>query len=459
MIKGHVTIDLHNHQSGFTERIEQDNLVTDAVGILASAYAGANMTDKFMPIAKKALGGLMLFDDTLEEDAANIYFPGDAHLVGFAGQWNNTSNPLCGSLNVQETHATDTGYETVWDFSTSQANGVISALALTAEPESDIINNQFTGIDHRISMHNLNIGNNLDIVAIANSPEQMMYTLVNDYTGDINNYGIIREYDPNRKIYTSKFKLKVYKEYVPIKEYKVADHINMADVPEQIKEIELKIESKKEYFNDGIINPKNHILNAYDGHAYMVYSDGNDSGDGHFTYQRIKLSDYSFDVEDQVEVSLPNTSIYGGLSMKAVCRGKCFLAGKDARYIYIVDLANTADIKTADLGEGWKIIYNNSSGRFYVEPGGTVKIEVKKGENIFSEAIIYPDGKVILNRERTSANYIKKCELVTDSLIAYNEKYGYPVKNYLGTICNLTTPITKTAATSMKITYTLTDEV
>lgn len=216
MIKGHVTIELHNHRSGFTERIEQDNLVTDAVGILASAYAGANMTDKFMPIAKNALGGLMLFDDTLEEDAANIYFSGDAHLVGFAGQWNNTSNPLCGSLNVQETHATDTGYETVWDFSTSQANGTISALALTAAPENDIKSNPFTGREYTSGMHIINKGSTVLVEVIMNSHEQMMYTLSNIYINNSPyNYGIKTEYDSNREVYTYKIKMSVQKEYLP----------------------------------------------------------------------------------------------------------------------------------------------------------------------------------------------------------------------------------------------------
>ena len=34
--------------------------------------------------------------------------------------------------------------------------------------------------------------------------------------------------------------------------------------------------------------------------------------------------------------------------------------------------------------------------------------------------------------------------------------YAY-VRNYLGTICNLSSPVVKTSAQSMKITYTLTD--
>lgn len=454
MIKGHVTIDLHNHRSGFTERIEQDNLVTDAVGILASVYAGADRTSEIMPIAKKALGGLMLFDGALEEDTSNIYFPGNVHLVGFAGQWENTSNPLCGSLNIQETHATDTGYETVWEFSTSQANGTISALALTAAPEGHGKNNPFS-VQTRSTinaLHNLNRGDLYEITSIANSPEQMAYLIRRE--SNINS-GITTQYDSNRKIYTHKITIGIFKEYVPLKRYKVADPINRADIPVEVKEIELVVESTKTIGNIGDVRA--YIKNAYDGYAYIVHSDGNDSGDGHFTYQRIKLSDYSFDVEDPVKVTLPDTSVNGSIKGAAICRGKCFIVGKDTRYIYIVDLANTADIKTADLGEGWWINMSNATTKFITDPGGTVRIRVFDGENT-GYAIIYPDGEVIKNAMTGSLTGEECYETVTDSLVAHLGTYSCTIKNYLGTICNLITPITKTAETSMKIIYTLTDE-
>jgi hypothetical protein len=51
---------------------------------------------------------------------------------------------------------------------------------------------------------------------------------------------------------------------------------------------------------------------------------------------------------------------------------------------------------------------------------------------------------------------------MTDSLMVwganyYERSYGYLVNNYLGTICNLSSAIHKTAASSMKVIYTLTD--
>lgn len=64
--------------------------------------------------------------------------------------------------------------------------------------------------------------------------------------------------------------------------------------------------------------------------------------------------------------------------------------------------------------------------------------------------------------------YVSIPRLITDNLMAYGNEgydgsesnyksYGKQVINYLGSIFNLPQPIVKTAATSMKITYTLTN--
>ena len=61
-MKGHVCIELHNHNSGFTERIEQDNMVTNAL-TYAMGHAvscGANLSDLMLPACKRGLGGLFL---------------------------------------------------------------------------------------------------------------------------------------------------------------------------------------------------------------------------------------------------------------------------------------------------------------------------------------------------------------------------------------------------------------
>jgi len=135
MIKGHVQIDLHNHKTGLKDRIEQDNMVTNAMQkiIDATVYENMSLPSYITPVTTSGLGGLFLFDNTLTENANNVYFPGNAKLVARAGQYTDTENAKRGSLNVLESGAIDDDtYMNVWDFSTSQANGVIKSLSLTS---------------------------------------------------------------------------------------------------------------------------------------------------------------------------------------------------------------------------------------------------------------------------------------------------------------------------------------
>lgn len=140
MLKGHVQIDLHNHRSGSNERIEQDNIITNAAQIMANAMVGRNKNMlNCMPLVKTLLGGILIFKDALTVSANNICFPGDNILIGYGGQILNTEDHQLGSLNVNETGPTEDGYETVWEFTTTQANGYISSLALTHNKVSDSI--------------------------------------------------------------------------------------------------------------------------------------------------------------------------------------------------------------------------------------------------------------------------------------------------------------------------------
>ena len=156
MIKGHVCIDLHNHNSGFTERIEKDNMVTNAIqqclvnlGMCSEGYTPERMSvsqnyvfddsyrynSPLFPLCQVGLGGLMLFDGKLTEDKNNVQFPTDVHLVGFGGSGVNTASPTKGSLNYTDTKYSDDGRSStrVWDFATNQANGKIASLSLTHE--------------------------------------------------------------------------------------------------------------------------------------------------------------------------------------------------------------------------------------------------------------------------------------------------------------------------------------
>ena len=135
-LKGHVEIELKDVNTGEVERIEGDNMVTNAfnkfVSLLSAGRTAGNSTDSGMKIDKPAvslLGGLVLYSENLTEDADNYIIKGTDHILGKAGQYSSQSANK-GTYNALESGATETGYKHVWDFATSQCNGIINALSL-----------------------------------------------------------------------------------------------------------------------------------------------------------------------------------------------------------------------------------------------------------------------------------------------------------------------------------------
>lgn len=461
MIKGHVKIDIHNHNSGFTERIEKDNMITNALNKIVPDWMGSNQAPNngIMPLATRALGGLMLFDNDLTEDADNVFFPNEAHLVAFAGQETNADNPRYGSKNASESHETSTGYESVWDFGTSQANGSIKSLALTLRPGGSLRNNPFTGYWDGYTLHSIRRLNG----DRSGWPSPLVYDEENQemyFIGE-EGYSSSSVYDSNRRIYTYTFNMTIYKEYLPHNKWKVNDEADRADYPEVVSQISYSIDSQSS-------DPRPYIMNGYDGYAYIVYADQNTSGDGSFTYYKLKLSDYSFELSEPVTVTVSSVSLYGGMNGAIINNGKCILKGYNRRWIYIVDLENPVIVRSVDLGEGYWCMDN----AFTNFRNGVVKFTMvsngaSESRYYWYDALLYTDGWVVANapyREDTSSYdyYNSPHMLITDTLMVYGNKatrraYGYMLANYLATICNLSSAIVKTAASSMKVTYTLTN--
>ncbi len=139
MLKGTMKIELTDVNTGQTETVLEHNMVTNALANIFKPLGlvkdPEKMYSSFAPYYKKLLGGLLLFDSNIEENADNLYPPASAKLVGCAvyGQQNNTTGKERGSFNQTESelNLTDRYMKYVYDFQTSQANGTISCVCLT----------------------------------------------------------------------------------------------------------------------------------------------------------------------------------------------------------------------------------------------------------------------------------------------------------------------------------------
>lgn len=340
MIKGHVQVDLHNHKTGLRDRIEGDNMITNAMNYVIPNLIGAGVSaSEIMPLCKRVLGGIMLFDGKLTEDKNNIFFPSEAHLVASAGRDTNTEYADRGSLNVAETYETDTGFQSVWDFTTSQANGTIGSLALTMAE-----NNYYYSDPYNITWQGRAIHNALNK---NNREDFSLYPLCYDsvrgylYYYDSTNSKLTTRYDSSERVTYYKMTFCVMKQYIPSRVYGLSDSVNLRNVAEKVAEFSIE---RKNSINYSCLNP------GYDGYAYII-APMNEMAE----YWRVKTSDYNFELSDMKSINLKGCKLKREWGKAVIVKGYAFFAAEDLKSIYIVNLSNSVDVTQATIPEEYTI--------------------------------------------------------------------------------------------------------
>lgn len=462
MIKGHVAIELHDHKTGLRDRIEGDNMITNALGYAIPNVIGANYSaDNIMPICQKALGSVMLFDGLLTEDKNNIFFPSEAHLVASANRNLNTTDSDRGSLNTAETYKTDTGYQSVWDFSTSQANGTIKSLALTLNSYSrnsdSAIAYNFVSPFTRYGIKDDNGSTSFSPYPLCYDADNQMLYYISTSKGGVQSYQ--KEDGNGKKVTKYRTECHVIKTYVPTSQFKLADYSDNRELGEEVATFYL--ESGTSY-----VDLRGAIRNGYDGYAYMCTPAGTE---GDVEIYKLKISDYSFELSEPINFTCKSTKMYNHWGYSTVSKGYAYIISLEKKSLYIVNLANPVDVSESVLPNDLTI-YDKLMA---LKNGGVAFSTWKRisgtSNNEYREAICYPDGKIIVSKYyRTSISQSYPIfyppRLFADNLMTFGsnayDSYlsrGALVNNYLGTIYNLPQPIVKTAASSMKVVYTLTD--
>ena len=145
-LKGEMVIELTDTNTGAVETVQETNMITEAVnnilglnpmGIYLKAsgeYDNSVLWNgTLLPICPNMIGGILLFPAVLEEKADHLYEQGKNLPVAYASNnVNSGSNVARGSLNQTESKKLDNGYKFVWEFTPSQGNGNIAAVALTS---------------------------------------------------------------------------------------------------------------------------------------------------------------------------------------------------------------------------------------------------------------------------------------------------------------------------------------
>lgn len=456
MIKGHVAIELHNHKTGLRDRIEGDNMITNALNYVIPIVMGGNTSaEKLMPLCEKALGSLMLFDGTLTEDKNNMFLPAEAHLVAFADRGLDTTHSDRGSLNSAETYQTDTGYQSVWDFSTSQANGTIKSLALSLNysfGDNYIRNSPYNLVGpfktSGPSCKNLSDKTTFYCYALCYDVENQYLYYIDPKLGGVSQR--TEKDDDGRTKYLYSTEIHIMKAYVPTTKFKLADYPSPTNYGEEVTSFTIETGTSN-------MDCRGYFKNGYDGYAYMITPAGTA---GKVEMYKLKLSDYSFEISEVQTFTVKSASFYDKDRHSTANNGYAYIKSLNKKSIYIVNLSNTVDVQEVKLPND----YTLSDGDLANLKNGGVKFET----NDSRYGICYPDGKIIINQQSGSHSndpISNDPRLIADNLVVFGHRaYSYYtlsngnlLNNYLGTIYNLPKPIVKTAASSMKVVYTLTD--
>ena len=468
MLKGKSIIELTDVHTGKKEIYEDENLVTEAIfDILNTNIQGAMYNSPsfdsqsgeawLLPIYQRLTGGILLYQDEIEEDPSVIYAPLNNPLIGYASNdANNTEDIQRGSRNLTESKAVDGGFKYVWDFATSQANGTISCICLTNvlagrgckyganyfvrlkgdTPISGEIDNNSYRHNHRTFIAD---GYRLEMIAVRNSTSVNLRKVPEDY---IHARLMVRTY-------TQMATEAIEETNIEMNHYPYWTHYTGGGS---------KDDTDAPYWNDE--NRMDYLFHASDGNWYGI------ARKEIRTYTGVR---YGSEVYDRTGFEWYMDKISGDR-----CTTQRIILPSD-----------TTDISNIGMSGKW-LMFAIGSTVYRLDTTNVANIEAvaNASYNNNQQYTFCIDDEVVINGwyyyDGRPALYVRNKDTYTDGeqwghrmvsmykTYAYQEffysYYGYHFRKelylytpYLATINNLSTPVIKTADKTMKVTYTLTE--
>lgn len=462
MLEGKTRIELTNPQNNETEVFEEVNMITNAVpdifkynpsGLLYPT-TGTNtyFDEEIFPVANKCFGGVLLFHEPLEENPQKYYAPSTNEVIGYASDnVNSTDNSKRGSLNLTESKELKNGFKFVWDFTTSQGNGLISSIALTHYRGGRVFygdefnkDNAFICIKKMTMVLDVPPTNYYGHVVEANIIDNELISIVPNTNHSID--------------------IVYFKE--PLLNIGLLDNV-ASYTPQDIQKHSIQTQG---FFFEGLSVHKASFFDGKDGYWYgFIYKVDTKVNVTYINRIKINKNDFSFEInnwelkEDQLQDIAYTSATNSGYLAKTIsaCLVGNYLYTINRNYstVYKLNINNPVDVVRINLG-----FRSNFGG------GSDIHLRfIPWGDYILAnDFILTQDDKVI----RTASGNI---QFLTNHPIEIGPyRLGYSVQNltsktvcyktlllhtpYLATINNLSKPITKTADKMMKITYTLTEK-
>lgn len=447
-MKGSTKILLINNKTNVIEKtFEDENLITNALSnafylptqyqrALSAADSSGDSLLKWqnalMPPNRNALGGILLWDDVLEESVDNIYPPNNVKNIGYAGGNYSGDNPLRGTFNSLESGVITGGWRNVWDFDTAKCNGkTIKAITLThvncgdngfSSPEETTASSRGYVIEKSFFSRSNESHKALGFVTNGNDLQNDNNVMLYCYFPSKTTVCLYKRRKPNfRRIQIS-----------DINPYGSSDNFDVSTIT--LPSENSYRASKNAYLEGNTVHLVNYKTSTSIEHI------------------RINLSDYS--------ISTAIINVSGTSDLLSSSSAILFFNNK---YVVVFDNGNILEL--TDTGVFIKIIYTvtfNSSmclstymdkiflSRLYNYETNQVTYELDTNVRCFRNKDSYPIGQIIESK-------LKYPLMVTDSMAQYRHTCIIASNHYLGSINNLSTPITKTSSYNMKIVYDVLD--
>ena len=461
-LKGVMTIELTDENTGAVETVTEENMITESVNNILGLnpmgifYAATGEYDdavlwngNLLPICPNMIGGILLFSEALAEDEELLYESSDNLPVAYASNnVNSTANLARGSLNLTESMALSNGYKFVWEFTPNQGNGTIAAVALTSalggqNGFGSLVGDASTFLQLKAA----------DIGAIPDANKMVLFEAV--------------EMDfENSLLYSITFEnaaVRIRKLRIPV--FSIGLNEKLDDSTYTVLDDEVLTPETFEFL--GSYTKYGEFMDGQDGYWYGFSNEGNSSGDATMLWIKISKTDYSF-TEGQwtlsnaklMDVGNRENSTFAERVVKCCVRGGyLYVPAYDKKGIYKISLSNSTDVTLIDFGftSKWKPLCETGSCELYLTLigdliiGGDFQITAE-------DAVIQTQGSVRLNNAATPLFQYK------NFLFGWGGSYGneyrtaYLLTPYLASINNLSSAVVKTVDKTMKITYTLTEQ-
>lgn len=441
-MKGKASIILADADSGRAiKRLEEKNIITNAaknVFNLPLEYRineinHSAIFNSCLPIWKSLMGGIVLLDNNIAEDADNIFLPPEAKIVATAGAAYSGASPYIGSLNLNESCEISGGYRLTWDFATDKANGTIKCVCLTSRQFGS------SGAVVPETTNGVAVANPTTINLANTSPSGVtMFSGKGQYvySKSATKHIFFTGASDSRLIFTEQ-------SGVDPKNLLINDtagyNVLCRQTAEHIVQVPFAFTGDYKFFFD----PEKKYLYFFGDRAYDIVSDATQT-----EYIAVDLASYTIAEHKQITLS-------GNVRFThaAVYFDSLFLANNQVLCRYSLDgaLLREYDSNVADSGffalGGCLYTYIDNYLLYMVTPEHACKLSRTSGNNISAASFLKPP---------LVATAIRSNHAVS-SAVPTTPVYAQILNAYMASINNLSQPIEKTSAQTLKIIYEITN--